>query len=247
MQANWYSSREDQPILAIIAHDTERPNDNSNSIAYLQRGGALDNGSDRKVSIHVLIAENGDSYQMVSDQQAANHAGYGTLTVNGRTYKNAKGFYNLNTCTLGFELERTKGTTKPYPEAQLLSAGYWINLWRDRHGANLALYRHAEVDPTRRSDPTGLTIATLEDYAKKAARLMAEVPTPEKPLQYRMLVPQVVYTARLLGSRFASDAKGKPFVIDSGVEVPIGDITGDWAWIATGIGFVPVNTIKKVI
>src|SRR5258706_14697939 len=89
--ANWSSPRNGQPIRCIIAHDTERKNDDSNSISYLQRGGSSLDGSDRKVSIHALIEPDGTIYQMVTDRLAANHAGYGTLTIDNFTFsKDAK-------------------------------------------------------------------------------------------------------------------------------------------------------------
>lgn len=244
--ANWYSPREGQAIQAIIAHDTETPHSTpqGTSEEYLRRGGDTVNGADRKVSIHVWINTNGDSTVMVNDVFAANHAGYGHLDINGRKYGTKPLKYSVNTCTLGFELERVKGTTSDYPIDQLLSAGYWINIWRDRWG-KLPIYRHADVDPTRRSDPIGLDVATLERYANLAAVKMTEVPTPEKPLNYRMLVPQVVYTARLLSSRFAGNAD-KPLVLEAGSVVAVGDLTGDWAWLANGAGFIPRNTAIKV-
>lgn len=243
--ANWYSDRKGQPIQAIIAHDTETPKTNPQvtSEAYLQRGGSRPDGSDRKVSIHVWINTNGDSTVMVNDTLAANHAGFGTLKINGKTYS-PQSKYSVNTCTLGFELEHVVGEAT-YPEKQLLSAGYWIYVWRNRWG-KLPLYKHADVDPKRRSDPVHLTVETLERYATMAETLLEEPPTPEKPINFRTVVPQVVYTDRSLASPFATEGiTGKPFVISDDVVIPIGDITGDWAWISTGIGFIPKRTLKK--
>ncbi len=237
LKAEHFSSRQGQKIQAIIAHDTERPKDDSNSIEYLRNGGG------RKVSIHVLIQENGDSYIMVNDTDAANHAGYGTLKINGRTYS-PDASYSVNTCTLGFELEHTKDSKAPYPEAQLLSAGYWINTWRERWGY-LPLFKHADIDPKRRSDPINLSVVMLESYAKRAKELLKKIPTPDNPIRYITRVPQVVYTARSINSRFAGTANA-PIVLDQGVTVAIGDISNDWAWIATGIGFIPVSTIKEL-
>lgn len=232
----YYQTRQGQSIKAIIAHDTERPKDDHSSLS------TLITGDNRQVSIHVLIDEDGTSYILVPDNLAANHAGYGTITLDGYTYhQDAK--YNVNTISLGFELEHTKGS-KIYPENQLLAAGYWINLWRSRYG-NLPLLKHADVDPKRRSDPINLTVATLNEYALKAALLMQAKPTPQHPINHRFIVPQVVYTDRSVASSFAM-INGLPFVFEVNDVVPIGDITGDWAWIATGIGFVPIKTLVKV-
>ncbi len=243
LAANWSTSRMGQPIQCIIAHDTERPNDNSTSIAYLQRGGELPDGSDRKVSIHALIEPDGTIYRMVLDQLAANHAGYGTLTINGKTYsKDSR--YNVNQISLGFELEYTKAPYKgSYPTEQLLSMGYWIYIWRKQYG-NLPIYRHADIDPIRRSDTRNLSVTEIEHWVTKATMLIDDVPTPDNPLMYRFIVPQVVYTDRSLSSKFAGTALS-PVVMTSGARVPIGDITDEWAWIATGAGFVPTNTLIR--
>lgn len=243
-QARWYSSREGLPIQCIIAHDTERSSDNTNSIAYLQRGGEKPDGSDKKVSIHALIQPDGTTYIMVDDYYAANHAGFGDLTINGVFYsENSR--YNVNQISLGFELEYTKPpNNKPYPEAQLLAMGYWIAKKREQYG-NLPIYRHQTIDPTRRSDTRNLTTAQIEYWVNRAQEMLATVPTPENPVAYRMLVPQVVYTARDLESNFAGNA-GDPLILQKDDVIPIGDITGAWLWIARGWGFIPIHTAQRV-
>lgn len=244
LPANWSTTRDNCTIQCIIAHDTERPNDDENSIKYLQRGGSAIDGSDRKVSIHALIQPNGDIYVMVIDPLAANHAGYGTLTLNGVTYsKDTK--HNVNQISLGFELEYTKAPyNKPYPQEQLLSMGWWIYQKRLAYG-DIPIYRHEDVDPKRRKDTRNISVIEIEHWVDKASMLLNNVPTIDKPFNYRFIVPQVVYTDRSISSRFAG-AANTPVVYQSGVTVPIGDISDDWAWIATGVGFVPVSTLIKV-
>lgn len=242
--ANWSTSRDNCTIQCIIAHDTERPNDDSNSIEYLQRGGSLADGSDRKVSIHALIEPTGTIYVMVTDYLAANHAGYGTVTLNGVTYSpTAK--HSVNQVSLGFELEYTKAPyNKPYPEQQLLSMGWWIYQKRLAYG-NIPVLRHAYVDPKRRTDTRNLTVLEIEQWVQKAANLAQNVPTADKPLRYRFIVPQVVYTDRNINSRFAGTAHA-PVVYQTDATILIGDITNGWAWIITGVGFVPLNTLIKI-
>lgn len=244
LPANWTTARQGQAIKCIVAHDTERPTQDSNSIKYLQRGGSAVDGSDRKVSIHVLIEPNGTIYEMVTDALGANHAGFSQLTLNGVTYsKTAK--YNVNQISLGFELEYTKAPyNAPYPVEQLLSMGWWIYQKRMLYG-NLPIYRHGDIDTQGKTDPRGLSVTEIEHWVTKASLMLEGIPTPEKPIMYRFKVPQVVYTDRSITSRFAG-AANTPVVYQSGVNVPIGDITGDWAWIATGVGFVPVTTLVKV-
>ncbi len=167
--ARWQSPRDGAPIVAIIAHGTG----GTDSRTYLQRGGDLADGSDRKVSIHVLAQKDGTIYRMVADEQAAHHAGgillpdgtiSSALTLNGQTYRG----HRINQVTLGFELENAQNGTDPYTDAQLWAMGWQIARWRSRYGA-LPLFRHATLDPTRRRDPFGLTVATMELWARRAA------------------------------------------------------------------------------
>lgn len=242
LQANWYQSRDAQPILYIIAHDTERPNDNTDSIAYLQRGGDLPDGSDRKVSTHSLIEPNGDIYVMVADEYGANHAGYGTIVHNGTKYCSGC-HYNVNDITLGMELEYTKAPNNaPYPEDQLLAAGYWIASKRKKWG-NLPILMHRDVDPSRRSDARNLTVADLEVYVTRAQDLMNDYPTPDNPKPYKMLVCQVVYQAPSLTSAFAGD----PVILLQNEQVSIGKIENNgWLWLVNGWGFIPPNVAVRI-
>lgn len=155
---NWSTSRGGHRIEAIIAHGTV----GTDSRAYLSRGGDLPDGSDRKVSIHVLIQKPGDPiYRYVPDDIGANHAGYGTMPA---------GFsqVNPNLITVGFELENLQDGKDPYPDTQLLAMGWQCNDWRAKHGP-LPILRHADIDPSRRSDTVGLSVAQIEDWCKKAA------------------------------------------------------------------------------
>jgi hypothetical protein len=156
---NWSSSRSGHAIVAIIAHGTA----GTDSRAYLSRGGDLPDGSDRKVSIHALIQKPGDPiYRYVPDDIGANHAGYGTMPPPWTGI-------NPNKCTLGFELENLQNGSDPYPDTQLLAMGWLINQWRAKWGA-LPILRHADIDPARRSDTVGLSIAQIEQWAVKAAQ-----------------------------------------------------------------------------
>lgn len=166
--ANWQSSRDGAPVVAIIGHGTG----GSDSRGFLKRGGDLPDGSDRKVSIQVLIAKSGTIYRMVDDSRTANHAGgvlvggvySSALTVAGRTYRGAQ----VNRHTLGFELENLQDGKDPYTEDQLWSMGWQIARWRARFGS-LPLFRHATVDPRRKRDPYGLTVNTMELWVARAA------------------------------------------------------------------------------
>lgn len=158
--ANWSTDRNGVPVVAILAHSTG----GWDSRAYLKRGGDLPDGSDRKVSIHTLIRKDGRIYRYLDDERGANHAGFGTMPAPWT-------HLNPNTCTIGFELENAsngKGRVDPYTEVQLLSMGWEINRIRAKYG-NLPILRHGDIDPTRRSDPVGLSVAQMEDWARRAA------------------------------------------------------------------------------
>lgn len=59
--------------------------------------------------------------------------------------------------------------------------------------------------------------------------------------RYRFVVPQAVFTARDVTARLADG----PAVFNAGDVVEVGDITAGWAWIRTGIGFVPMGVLDK--
>lgn len=157
LKYNWSTPRRGNPIVAIVAHGTV----GTDSRAYLSRGGDLPDGSDRKVSIHVLIQKSGTIYRYVPDNLGANHAGFGVMP------KPHQGI-NPNLVTLGFELENLQNGRDPYTDEQLLAMGWQINQWRQLYGP-LPILRHADIDPTRRSDTVGLSVSDMERWAVKAA------------------------------------------------------------------------------
>lgn len=171
---NWWTSRDGHAVVAIGAHNTV----GWNSRAYLSRGGDLPDGSDKKVSIHYLIAKSGAIDKFVSEERGANQAGFGTMPV---------GFpqVNPNKVLIGFELENASNgkigparVVDPYPDEQLLAMGWLILDIRRRHGP-LPILLHRTLDPNRRSDPVGLDVATIEHWVQRAqAALAATAPDP---------------------------------------------------------------------
>jgi N-acetylmuramoyl-L-alanine amidase len=162
---NWDTSRDGQPIAGIGAHNTV----GWDSRAYLSRGGDLPDGSDRKVSIHYLIPKKGSPiYAYVPEERGANQAGFGKMPA---------GFpqVNPNKVLVGIELENAsngeigpKRVVDPYPDEQLLAFGWLVNDIRKRRG-HLPILLHRDLDPARRKDPVGLTVADLESWVQKAA------------------------------------------------------------------------------
>lgn len=191
---NWWSSRDGHAIEAIVAHNTG----GSDSRAYLSRGGDLPDGSDKKVSIGYLIPRTGDPiYTYVPEERGANHAGFGTMPA---------GFsqVNPNEVTVGFELENLSngaGRSEPYPDVQLLAMGWLILDIRRRRGP-LPILLHRDLDPTRRKDPVGLTVAQIEWWV---ARAKAELDSARPdPVEQRWA---------LWGTAYPLDRAARPFSI----------------------------------
>lgn len=175
-----YKSPRTHPIVMIVAHATV----GWDSRSYLQNGG----GITRKVSCHCLVqkfpravkdtVDVGDGtflgngavvYRMVPDNMVANHAGFSTARVNGITY-HPNGI-NVNQVSLGVEIENLQNGNDPYSEDQLLAFGWvcwnWRNLW-----GPIPVLRHGDIDPTRRSDPIGLSVESIEYWIDQAGKLV---------------------------------------------------------------------------
>lgn len=191
--AQYFADRQGQQILAIVAHGTV----GTNSIDYLQSGGG------RMVSIHRLIEKDGTQYDMVPERYGANHAGFSTWVYEGKTY--SQNGINVNQVTLGFELENLQDGKDPYTQDQLLSMGWLVNYWRAKY-SHIPILRHADIDPTRRSDTVGLSVPQIETWAYKAAAMTQDVWSlwgnlfPLDPIQHNWGIPQTwVKSAAVFG------------------------------------------------
>lgn len=124
------------PIDTIIIHYTD----------MLTAKEALDRLRDPEaiVSAHYLIAENGDIYQLVSDDKRARHAGI----------SHWQGVDSLNNTSIGIELANpghTNGYT-PFPKEQMRSLVELCHLLMKKHKISYVL-GHSDVAPTRKMDP----------------------------------------------------------------------------------------------
>ena len=233
--------------LVIVAHDTEGVDSRS----------TLKTGDARGVSIHCLIQKFPRAnkttdvlpgwpsrtsgiviYRMVPDERGANHAGFSTWRdpQTGKIYTPSG--VNVNTISLGFELEclGSRNKNDHYTEDQLLAAGYLINTWRAKYGP-LPLVRHAEIDAGRRSDTYGLSTAELEKWANAAALVYQAA-----PLTKRYRVKNRSVTQRL-------EDNGPPIVRElvSGEEV----VVDKWyangrVHLATGEGFCDLVDLEAI-
>ncbi len=230
--------------LVIVAHDTEGV-DSRNTLQH---------GDGRGVSIHCLIQKFPRAnhttdvlpglpprtsgvvvYRMVPDERGANHAGFSTWTYQGKTYTPSG--VNVNAISLGFELE-CKGKSDPtdhYTDDQLLAAGWLINLWRAKYGPT-PLVRHAEIDPTRRSDTFHLSTAELEKWATAAALVYAS------PL---------IRTVKAGPRGAIAQQDRRPDAPTAGLWYPPGswiqcdDLTAGYWHAQDGVGFIPRGQVEE--
>lgn len=145
------SSRNGQPILAIVLHATA----GTNSLKWLK-------GNPEGTSIHVLITKTGLIYRMVPDDRAAHHCGYSRWMHNGIIYSR-NNRRNVNQVTLGIELENLNNGKDPYPAAQLTACAWQIDQWLAAYG-NLVLLHHRDIDTQGKTDPRGMTVDEVLKY-----------------------------------------------------------------------------------
>jgi hypothetical protein len=220
---NYSTPRGAHRIEAIIAHGTV----GTDSRAYLSDGGP------RRISIHALIQKPGDPiYRYVPDHIGANHAGFGTMPA---------GFsqVNPNLTTLSFELENLQDGKDPYPDTQLLAMGWWINDRRHLHG-HLPILRHADIDPTRRSDTVGLSVAEIEQWCIKAAAHYAKPGAG----RYKALAP--MWISETSTYIYGPIALAGTAAIVLGEIIVIDEVKAGIAHLANGVGFLPIGGLEYI-
>lgn len=215
----YWTARASAPVNAIVAHNTV----GVDSRKYLSQGGP------RSVSIHSLIQKDGILYRYVPDERGANHAGYGKMPAGYPPL-------NPNRCTIGYELENASngaGRVDEYTDAQLLTMGWEINRIRAKFG-HLPIFRHADLDPTRRKDTVGLTIDEMEHWAVRAA-------------EYYSLTLKRYRVRKILVSQRSEG--GPPYAgeltVDDVVDVDMTYASG-MAHLASGQGFVELVQLEPM-
>lgn len=165
------SSREGRGIQYLILHTTESPVDvdEEETLRYLVQ-------NERKVSIHDYLAQFPDGsmrlYNMVPYSKAAHHAGADTARLpNGYTGT------EVNRRTIGLEIYRRV--------EQQVSAVLWeaaidwaVARCRQYNLQVSQILSHAQVDPTRRSDPVGLNMTWFRDRVAQELGAVVQVPSP---------------------------------------------------------------------
>lgn len=140
------SKRDVSKLQYIILHATG----GTDSRAWLSTTSPLS----APVSVHRLITKNGDVYGIVNDDVTAYHAGFAMVGPIGPD-RNAQGQQkvNMNTVSLGIELENLNTGKDPYPTAQLQSLVNTLINWWSAYGY-LPMLTHKQTD-TRKVDPAG--------------------------------------------------------------------------------------------
>lgn len=173
-----WSPRDGRKPRYIVIHSTETPADGTTAgtLQYLTQ-------NDRQVSIHELIMPGHPVYRMVPDDRAAHHVGYATLP-------NGAGGFEANLQTWGEELYNVAGRpvdkeTRDRGVARAAEACKRLGL------TSAEVLGHREVDPARRSDPTGID---MDAFRRDVATLLGEKREPD----FRKVVWATEEAARIL-------------------------------------------------
>jgi AmpD protein len=144
---------------AIVWHHTSTDHGTADSLA--RRISKAPGSDDRRASWHILIAADGRIIQSISCERGSWHAGSDTaksIPVGGRQRR-------ANRCSTGIELEGHGHA--PLPAAQVDAAGRVLRALSHAYGieGRDRVWTHAEIDPTRRSDPGPHWLAALKTAA----------------------------------------------------------------------------------
>ena len=95
-----------------------------------------------EVSAHYLISGTGEVYQLVDEAMRAWHAGKGAW----------RGCSDINSCSIGIELQNTGDT--PFPEPQMAALEQLLGDAVHRHGIHPQnVIGHSDMAPDRKGDP----------------------------------------------------------------------------------------------
>lgn len=154
-RADHYSPGRAGPISCIVLHATAGV-DSRDWLTYSSPRG-------KEVSIHRLIQKDGRIYKIVADENTAWHAGPGQAWQTIGTSE-----LNLNSVSLGIELENLNVAGDKYTPVQLLACVGQIVEWWGLYGF-LPLLRHYEVQENKK-DPQHLPWVQLQELIAVALR-----------------------------------------------------------------------------
>ena len=134
---NCHAGGPGRKIELVVLHCTEGSYDGS--IRWLRDG-----DRPNRTSAHYVVAKDGRVAQLVQDQDVAWHAGFGTWRGRG----------NINTRSIGIEIENKNDGKDPYPAIQLETVMWLTARTCKANGLKSDdVVGHAQVDPERKTDP----------------------------------------------------------------------------------------------
>jgi N-acetyl-anhydromuramyl-L-alanine amidase AmpD len=105
-----------------------------------------------QVSSHYVVAKDGDVYQMVEEQDRAQHAG--ASDFQGRT--------SFNTCSIGIEIVNLNNGSDPYPPEQFEAmVDLTLYLVQKYNVQRQWIVTHAEISTAGKTDPRGFPVEQL--------------------------------------------------------------------------------------
>lgn len=155
--ARWdhFSPGRTGPISVIVIHATA----GRDSLDWL----TWQSPAGKEVSIHRLIQKDGTIIKIVPDNATAYHAGPSQRWQSVQSID-----YNMNSVSLGIELENLNTVDDRYPTAQLMSCGGQVVEWWGLYGF-LPVVFHYEIQANK-TDPRYLTRASLSKFIMDALR-----------------------------------------------------------------------------
>jgi hypothetical protein len=181
-QSKHFSSREGRAVQYLILHTTESPvnSDQKETLDYLVQ-------NSRKVSINDYIALFPDGiihlYNMVPYSHAAHHAGGAEIAPGVFSSQLPNGFrgHECNMRTIGLEIYRR--VDQAVPAAVVEASAQWAAERCKQYNLQTSqILSHAQVDPTRRSDPIGINMVAFRDRVGEILGAMVQVPPPAERL-----------------------------------------------------------------
>lgn len=174
-QSKHSRSREGRGVQYLILHTTESPvkpkvSTQQNTLDYLVE-------NDRAVSTHDYLAQFPDGsirlYGMVPYSRAAHHAGADTARL-----PSGYAGTEVNLRTIGIEVYRR--VDKPVPAIVWEALIDWAVARCKEYNLQVSqILSHAQVDPTRRSDPVGLNMVWFRDRVAQELGAVVQVPGPK--------------------------------------------------------------------
>jgi N-acetylmuramoyl-L-alanine amidase len=141
-----YGDRRGAPIRWIVLHADVSPKETS-TIAWLTN-------PDSRVSYHALVHRDGSITRCVKDEHAAWACGVSQW----------QGVRNLNRCTLSAAFANRHDGVERLTTLQVDAMRLLVRTWRTQYPGIEGVLTHAQVSPTRKTDPERVPNFWRADY-----------------------------------------------------------------------------------